>query len=267
MTKAKATLPLLAIIAASFAAISSPASAAMVLLNGATESRTAGFTTFLDNTTAGTVAWGFNKGADHIINSSGALSTVRVEAVTNTGAASPGSGTAPTINISNSENGGVARVQDINAYSWGYGYSGTDLAERNEIANDGGGLFSLLGTLTVVIPNSVATTGQIYHVELLSIGIGAGNSIRIMNVSANGTPYVTNWNVVTNAANHYSSVLEFDVMADANGISLSLIGGTDAGDKSPYISAMSLTPIPEPSVPCLLGGLGALALLRRRRLK
>lgn len=245
-------------------ATSSFSSAATVLLNGATASSSPAYSSFLDNTTAGTVAWAFNRTADRTLNTSGALSSVTVEAMTATGTVAAGTGTAPAISVTNSGNGGIPFAWDLNGYSFS-GYAASDLAERNNLANDGGGIYSVGGSLTIAIPNTVATQGQLYHVEILSIA--AVSNVRVMNVSANGTSYVTNWRVDLNG--NFNGVLEFDVPANANGISIVMGQGTDTGtgfDQNPFISGLSISPIsvPEPSI-ALLGGLGALSLLRRRR--
>ena len=260
-------------IVAGYLATSMLAPAAITLLNGATESRTVGFTGFLDNTTADTVAWGFGKISDHTLNSSGALSQVTVHAVTTTGASAPGAGTAPAISITSTQ---AVNTFDLNSYNFGSGgtappaswYTGSDLGERNALANDGGGIYSANGIMTVTIPiGDSVVAGQTYHIELLAFAGGTGlTNPRIMDVSANGNAYVTNWDLREGwgATSNYNSLLEFDVVADANGISIQVDGGTDTGDKTPYIHALSLSSIPEPSV-ALLGALGTLSLLRRRR--
>ena len=244
----------LALSAAAVVTAAAPARAAQQLHNGATESRTAAYQGFVDNTTAETRAWSFFSTRDHTFNTNGGASTITVEALTNTG--------APDLTITNSENGGVPRTAVLSGYDWSYGYGGSDLGERNHLANDSG-IWSQGGTLTINVPAAVATPGELHHVELLAV---AGfTPVRVFSVSANGTPFVTEWNVREGAADHWTALLEFDVAAGAEGISIAVSPGTEPGvDINPFIHALSVTPVPEPSA-ALLGGLGLLALAVRRR--
>ena len=226
---------------------------ASVLLNGATDTREAAFPSFLDNTWATTRAWAFPKTSDHTLLTGGVLSSLDVVAVGPAGGAG--------ITISNSENGGVPRTADLNGYSWAYGYAGSDLAARNELANDGGGIWSDHGDLTINIPASIVPDGMLARVELLAVAGLAG--VRTMDVSANGVPYVTDWDLRADAANHWNSVLAFTATGNATGLTL-VIGGGSFGDVNPYIHALAVTPVPEPATLSLLA-LGGLALLRRRK--
>ena len=227
-----------------------------VLLNGATDTREAAFPSFLDNTQNGTRAWAFPKSSNHTLLTGGALSSVDVIAVGPTGGAG--------ITISNSENAGVPRTADLNGYNWAYGYGGADISQRNELANDGGGIWSFGGDLTINIPASIVPDGKLVTIELLAVA-GLANA-RIMDVTANGIPFATNWTLIPNLANHWNSVLEFQVMGNASGVTVVVSGGTDPGDKNPYIHAIGVTPvIPEPATATL--GLMALSglMCRRRR--
>jgi len=240
------------------------AGAGIVLLNGATDTREAGFPSFLDDTRLSTRAWAFPKTSNHTLVTGGELSSVDVVAVGPTGGAG--------ITIGNSENGGVPRTADLNGYSWNYGYFGSDQAARNELANDGGGIWSLDGELTINVPTSIVPDGALVQVELLAVA-GLGTP-RIMDVSANGTPFVTNWDVREGLADHWNSVLEFNVTGNATGLTLVVGGGTDPGDDNPYIHALGVTVlpqsvvIPEPStllVWSLLAGVGTGCAWRRRK--
>jgi hypothetical protein len=234
---------------------------ASVLLNGATDTREAAFPSFLDDTRLNTRAWAFPKSSDHTLLTGGELSSVVVEAVGATGGAG--------ITISNSENGGVPRTADLNGYSWNYGYSGSDIGERNELANDGGGIWSLNGTLTINVPTSIVPTMALTRVELLAVAGLAG--VRTMDVSANGTPYVADWDLRADLANHWNSVLEFEVIGNPTGLTMEVSPGS-FGDVNPYIHALGVTVlavIPEPStflIWSLLAALGiGLGAYRRKR--
>ena len=236
---------------------------ASTLLNGATDTREAAFPSFLDNTLDNTQAWAFPKTSNRTLLTGGVLSSVDVVAVGATG----GSG----ITISNTENGGVPRTADLNGYSWNYGYGGGDQAARNELANDGGGIWSAGGTLTINIPTSIVPEGALAQVELLGVA-GLANT-RTMDVSANGVPFVTDWDLIADGGNHWNSVLEFTVPADASGVSVDVSPGS-FGDINPYIHAIGVsfvvpTPVPEPSSIAVwtLLGLAGFGYFRIRRKK
>jgi len=252
---------LVALLVAAAASIVPTSADASVLLNGATDTREAAFPSFLDNTESSTRAWAFPKTSNHTLLTGGVLSSVDVVAVGATGGAG--------ITISNTENGGVPRTADLNGYDWSYGYSGSDIGERNALANDGGGIWSLDGTLTINVPTSIVPTGALTRVELLAVG--GYSAVRTMDVSVNGTPFVVDWDVRADGADHWNSVLEFQVTGNATGLSI-LVSPGSFGDDNPYIHALGVTVLPSVIIPepttfliwSLLAGLGIGVGWRRR---
>ena len=237
-------LPIL-ILTAGFTA--SIANGAEILLNGATSTSQWAFRSFLDDTQVGSRAWVLNNSSTGLppIQTGGILSSVTPISISLTG--------APDLTITGS----------LHAAITGFSWSGDpDQAARDTLTNGSG--FYNPGTLSLNIPASIATTGQLYHVEVLSF---AGFAIdRRFNVSANGTPFATNWTIIASAPNNYNDVLEFDLAANASGITVNFSPGTDPGiDPLPFIHAIAITPIPEPSSTLLLVGSSALALRRRSR--
>ena len=182
----------------------SSAHGAEILLNGATSTSAWGFRTFLDVTTTGSRAWVLKNSTDPVspIATGGALSSVTPTAVTLAG--------APDLTITGA----------LHAPLGGFAWSGDpDQAARDAFSN-GTGFHTGGGTMTVNIPASVALTGTTYHVEVLAM---ASFSLdRRFNVSANGTDFATNWTVIANAPDNFNDVLEFDVPANAGGITFTI---------------------------------------------
>ncbi len=231
-----------------FAGVSTFAHGAEILLNGATSSSAWGFRTFLDVTTTGSRAWVLRNSNDAMspIATGGALSSVTPTAVTLAG--------APDLTITGALHAPLA----------GFLWSGDpDQAARDAFSN-GTGFHTGGGTMTINIPASVALTGTTYHVEVLAM---AGFSLdRRFNVNANGTDFATNWTVIANALDNFNDVLEFDVPANAGGITFTITPGTDGGvDTNPYLHAIAISPVPEPGSAALLGAAGLLLARRRTR--
>jgi hypothetical protein len=233
------------ILAAGFTA--SVASGAEILLNGATSTSQWGFRTFLDATQTGSRAWVLNNTNNPVpaIQTGGVLSSLTPVAVTLAG--------APDLTITGSLHAGIS----------GFAWTGDpDQAARDAFSN-GSGFFNSAG-MTVNIPASIATTGQLYHIEVLAFSSFAFD--RRFNVTANGTPFATNWTVIADAPNNYNDVLEFQLAANATGLTFNFAPGTDPGiDATPFVHAIAITPIPEPGSATLLAGAGMLALRRRSR--
>ncbi len=220
---------------------------AEILLNGATSTSQWAFRTFLDSTQPGSRAWVLNNSSNPLppIQTGGLLSSLTPISVSLTG--------APDLTITGSLHAGIS----------GFSWSGDpDQAARDTLTNGSG--FYNPGTISLNIPASIATTGQLYHVEVLSFAAFAAD--RRFNVSANGTPFATNWTIIANAPNNYNDVLEFDLAANSSGITVNFSLGSDPGvDTLPFVHAIAITPIPEPSSTLLLVGSSALALRRRSR--
>jgi hypothetical protein len=225
------------------------AGGAEILLNGATSTSQWGFRTFLDATAAGSRAWLLNNSNSPVmpIQTGGALTSVTPVALT--------LGGAPDLTITGS----------LHAPLSGFTWTGDpDIVARDAFTN-GSGYHTGGGSMSLNIPSSIATTGQLYHVEVLAFaGFGLD---RRFNVAANGTTYATNWTLIADAPNNYNDVLEFDIIANGAGITLNIDPGTDGGvDTNPFIHAIAITPVvPEPGSTALLAGAGLLILRRRSR--
>lgn len=189
------------------------------LLNGTTSTSTFGFTSFLDATATGSRAWSFRQDGAVLapINTGGVLSTVTPVSVGLAGNADVmfGVGTAHA---------------GVSGFSWA---GLPDTAARGAMANGSG--FHQLSSIT--IGSAAAIEGVTYHVELLAFG--AFSALRSFDVAANGISRVDDWAIVQ--APNYNHVLEFDVVANASGIQISILRGAD-GDANPYLSAMAITP-------------------------
>lgn len=191
-----------------------------ILLNGTTSEGVFAFTNFLDTTEIGSRAWSFrvDEAVLEPIETGGELASVRPVAVGLSGGEGLvfGAGTAHA---------------GVGGFAWG-GVS--DQAARDAMSN-GSGFHSLS---TIRVEPSVASEGTTYLVELLSLAAFAPD--RRFNVTANGLPRVTDWTILAGAP--FNRVLEFEVVADANGILLEIAGGSE-GDSNPYLAGMALTPI------------------------
>lgn len=132
-----------------------------------------------------------------------------------------------------------ARHAALSGYEW---TGDPDKTARDAFSN-GSGIYST-STMTVKVPETIAMEGEYYHVEILAMAHpDPASPDRRFNVTANGEIRARNWRVFS--AGNYNSVLEFDVLADAGGITMTFEKGIAAGvDTNPYIHAIAITPLP-----------------------
>jgi hypothetical protein len=121
-----------------------------------------------------------------------------------------------------------------------------------------------------------ATAGQKYLIDLLFAnqfsGTGAGYiPYRTMDVSVGGLLYADDLTLNgTQSPDRRPLVYRFEVTPSSNSIQITFASGAVVSgsptDQTPYVNAMTVTQVPEPSALSLLAiGLGGLAMLRRRR--
>ncbi len=113
------------------------------------------------------------------------------------------------------------------------------------------------------------TPNQLYQVEVLSNPIGYTNN-RSLGVNVNGVSYATDIQVpagpTSTGGNANSMVYEFTASSTTSTLDLSFIPGA-TNDNNPFVTAIALTAVPEPSslILCGLGAVGLLVAARRRR--
>ena len=121
-----------------------------------------------------------------------------------------------------------------------------------------------------------ATAGQKYLIDLLFAnqfsGTGAGYiPYRTMDVSVGGLLYADDLTLNgTQSPDRRPLVYRFEVTPSSNSIQITFASGAVVSgsptDQTPYVNAMTVTQVPEPSALSLLAtGLSGLAMLRRRR--
>ena len=120
-----------------------------------------------------------------------------------------------------------------------------------------------------------ATAGQKYLIDLLFAnqfsGTGAGYiPYRTMDVSVGGLLYADDLTLNgTQSPDRRPLVYRFEVTPSSNSIQITFASGAVVSgsptDQTPYVNAMTVTQVPEPSALSLLAvGIGGLALVRRR---
>ena len=156
-----------------------------------------------------------------------------------------------------------------------YGYSGIynsgspgTAAEANSLTNTG-----IYGGSTSISISAIA--GQKYLIDLLFAnqfsGDGAGYiPYRTMDVKVGGLLYADDLTLYgTQSPDRRPLVYRFEVTPSSNSIQITFASGAVVSgsptDQTPYVNAMMVTQVPEPSVLSLIAvGLGGLVLRRRR---
>ena len=162
-------------------------------------------------------------------------------------------------------------VASHNNYNYNSIYSGNPGtgAAANDLTNSG-----ISGNNTTI--SITANAGQRYVVDLLFAnhfsGVGADYSpYRTLDVSVGGLLYADNLTLNGTESDQRRPLLyRFEVTPSSSSINIVLTnGGNVPGsrtDTNPYVNAMIVTQVPEPSALSLLAvGLGGLAMMRRRR--
>lgn len=192
---------------------------------------------------------GVTRGANFFGTSSVTWNTI---VMSNVNGANGISWTGSNTTTLNASSGNAPGTYNYTGYA---GLAGTSAA-ADDLTNTG-----LSGAPTITI-SSVA--GSRYVIDLLFAN--AWNT-RTLDVNVGGLLYLDDL-VLDVSANRRPLVYRFEYVATGSTIPISLTGGAASGvsDTNPYVNAVTVTQVPEPSAGALLmAGIAVLVVMRRRK--